>query len=94
MLHVVNSKWNFTLLYEVHQYSGLDATLTNIVPCINREATQGKQPLLWVEAVSSTMPPYFHLADRQNICQGGCSSALHSFVVVSCSFTSEKTTMQ
>lgn len=73
-------KWNLAQLYEVHQCSGLNATLTNIVPRINSEATQGKQPLVWVEAVSSSVTSYFHLADRQNICQGGCSSALYSFV--------------
>lgn len=72
-------KWNLTQLYEVHQCSGLNATLTNIVPRVNSEATQGKQPLVWVEAVSSSVTSYFHLADRQNICQGGCSSALYSF---------------
>lgn len=72
-------KWNLAQLYEVHQCSGLNATLTNIVPRINSEATQGKQPLVWVEAVSSSVTSYFHFADRQNICQGGCSSALYSF---------------
>lgn len=32
-----------------------------------------------VEAVSSTIISYFHLADRQNICQADFSCALHAF---------------
>lgn len=68
------------LLCEVNQYPGLDATLTSIVPFVNREAAQGKQPLLWIEVVSPTMLSCFHLADRQNICQGGCSKCSMSFL--------------
>lgn len=42
-----------------------------------------------VEAVSPTITSYFHLADRQNICQGDFSWALHTSLVVSSSFSSE-----
>ncbi len=51
-LHVglLHTKWNLTVPCAVQQFSGLNATLTNLMPCINRarqQATQGKQPLLW-----------------------------------------------
>lgn len=45
-----HNKWNLVVPCVVQQFSGLDATLTNLVPCINRvrqQATQGKHPLLW-----------------------------------------------
>lgn len=52
-------------------------------------ANTGETAFTLVEAVSPTITSYFHLADRQNICQAGFSCALHTFLVVSCSFSSE-----
>lgn len=87
-----HNKLNVTVQCAVQHFSGLDATVTNLGPCINRErrqAAQGKPPLPCVEAVSPTITSYFHLADRQNIGQAGFSCALLTFWVVSCSFLSE-----
>lgn len=39
----------------------------------------GEAAFTLVEAVSSTITSYFHLADRWNICQAGFSCALHIF---------------
>lgn len=35
------------------------------MPCVNTEATEGKQAALGLQAVSSSIPSCFHLADRQ-----------------------------